>query len=281
MRNVEPNVRLLAWTMFDREEAEQYVNDIGGEQYQLDPDGKADWLSALTAFAGKICYRSFQPLLNKNVKKVREDIGEYIDNIHKVGHGSVLEHASMTFMFENVSRVFTHELVRHRVGVGISQESMRYVALDDLPMWMPKCIAENQSARDSWRNAIRAVERSIGELQHHLIKDDMPFSQKKFLTSHIRRLAPQGIGTAMVWTANVRSLRHIIQLRTSRHAEEEIRLVFNQVATIVRKRMPMLLEDMECTQVQGYGEWLSKYPAEPYTNQLIENRNRQEQEGMQ
>ncbi len=265
MKPVEPHVRLIAWTSFDQESAEHYVQTIGGDNYQLDPKGEADGLSALTAFAGKICYRSFQPGLNKNVKKVREPVGEYMENLYKVAHGSVLEHASMSFLFENVSRVFTHELVRHRVGVGISQESMRYVALDDLPVWTPPCILDNLAAYNAWVNTLSVVETGIRELQQHLLREDMSFSQKKFLTSHIRRLAPNGIATAMVWSTNVRALRHILQLRTSRHAEEEIRLVFDTVALMVREKFPLLVQDMVREEINGYGEWTSRYPAEPYT----------------
>ena len=41
-------------------------------------------------------------------------------------------------MLHNVSRVATHELVRHRAGVAVSQESLRFVRLDDLPFWFPE-----------------------------------------------------------------------------------------------------------------------------------------------
>ena len=81
--------------------------------------------------------RPWAPGLNANVSKVREDSAEYLRNILKSGHGSVLEHANFTFLFHNVSRVFTHELVRHRAGAAYSQESMRFVRLTDIPFWFP------------------------------------------------------------------------------------------------------------------------------------------------
>src|SRR5271165_5797005 len=49
----------------------------------------------------------------------------------------MIEHVSFTFVLHNVSRVFTHEIVRHRPGTAISQESLRYVRLDELPFWFP------------------------------------------------------------------------------------------------------------------------------------------------
>ena len=88
-------------------------------------------------FAGRLCYRSWEPGLNKNVRQVRTNVEDYLDNLLKSMHGSVLEHSFYVFIFHQVSRVFTHELVRHRVGTSISQESLRFVRLDDLPFWFP------------------------------------------------------------------------------------------------------------------------------------------------
>ena len=88
-------------------------------------------------FGGRLCYRSWEPGLNPNVTKVRTDQDEYLRNILKQKHGSVLEHISYSFVFHNVSRVLTHELVRHRAGTAISQESMRFVRLDDHAVLVP------------------------------------------------------------------------------------------------------------------------------------------------
>ena len=51
----------------------------------------------------------------------------YIQHIKETGHGSVLEHAVWSLIFTDVSRSLTHELVRHRAGVGYSQLRQRYV----------------------------------------------------------------------------------------------------------------------------------------------------------
>ena len=69
--------------------------------------------------------------------RVRDDQAKYLQNILRSGHGSVLEHVSFTFVLHNVCRVFTHELVRHRPGTAISQESLRFVRLDEMPFWFP------------------------------------------------------------------------------------------------------------------------------------------------
>jgi thymidylate synthase (FAD) len=71
---------------------------------------------------------------------VRTDQHEYLGNLLASLHGSVLEHASDTFAFHNVSRVFTHELVRHRAGSAFSQESLRYVRLAEIGFRVPEAL---------------------------------------------------------------------------------------------------------------------------------------------
>ena len=91
-------------------------------------------------FGGRACYRSWEPGLNPNVTRVRTDQKEYFANILRSAHGSVLEHANWSFALRNVSRVFTHELVRHRAGSAFSQESLRYVRLTDIGFRVPPAL---------------------------------------------------------------------------------------------------------------------------------------------
>ncbi|KKK63349.1 hypothetical protein LCGC14_2995190, partial [marine sediment metagenome] len=84
--------------------------------------------------------------INRNLTRVREGNQPHIKNILDSGHGSVLEHASATFAFRNVSRVFTHEIVRHRAGWAFSQESLRYVRADELGYWLPSILQDITSS---------------------------------------------------------------------------------------------------------------------------------------
>jgi thymidylate synthase (FAD) len=61
----------------------------------------------------------------------------------------------------------------------------------------------------------------------------------------MRRFAPEGLATGLVWTANVRTLRHVIESRTSKGAEEEIRLVSGRLAELMTKEAPALFGDYE------------------------------------
>ena len=73
--------------------------------------------------------------------------------------------------------------------------------------------------------------------------DGVPFAVKKEITSALRRLAPIGLSTDILWTANVRTLRHVIEMRTAPGAEEELRLVFDQVARLMVAEAPNLFQD--------------------------------------
>jgi thymidylate synthase (FAD) len=196
------------------------------------------------------------------VKKVREGNKAYLSNIVDHEHGSVLEHATANFVFLHVSRVFTHELVRHRVGTAISQESLRYVRLDELDFWMPPEIAENERARAIFEEAIAACERWQRELAEvfNLDSPDVAFEYKKHITSAMRRIAPEGLATMIGWSANFRTLRHVIGLRTHPSAEYEIRLVFSKVAEIAIGRWPNAFGGFTSTVVNGIPWYQSPHP---------------------
>jgi thymidylate synthase (FAD) len=212
----------------------------------------------LVEFGGRLCYRSWVPEANPNVTKVREDSHEYLGNILKSGHGSVLEHANYSFVFDDVSRVFTHELVRHRAGVAVSQESMRYVRLTDVPFWFPEWAREDQELMDRSIALLHSMEEhQLWMTDHFGLEDEgVPFSEKKHKTSFMRRFAPDGVATGMLCTINVRALRHIIYMRTALGAEEEIRLVFDDVAKLALDVTPNLMQDYSPNENQ---EWIPEF----------------------
>ena len=155
MHLVEPKVFIIGETKIIEEGLQGYLNHIGVLNWKSNAPTDAE---KLVEVYGRLCYRSFEPGLNPNVTKVREDNKDYIQNIVKVRHGSVTEHSSVNFIFADVSRVFTHELVRHRVGTGISQESLRFVRLDELGLWLPTVISENEKAMEIFVNTFEALE---------------------------------------------------------------------------------------------------------------------------
>ncbi len=250
MHKVVPQVFLIGETRVVEEGLAAYLNHIGVPEWKSDAPSDAELIIEVM---GRLCYRSFKPGLNPNVTRVREHNSDYIANVLKVKHGSVIEHPVMNFVFADVSRVFTHELVRHRVGVAISQESLRFVRVDDLGQWLPTVIKEDQKAVEIFARTFEELELLQLELADHFKLDDsgVPFHRKKVVTSAMRRVAPIGLATTIGWSANPRTIRWLLEMRTDPSAEEEIRLVFGKVGEIVCGRYPNLFGDFTAEMVEG------------------------------
>jgi thymidylate synthase (FAD) len=281
MHETTPKVFLIARPSIDLEGMRAYLEDVGGKSWlegrlgeartesadaesseaeSPDPEGtgEAGELNAgelLIEFGGRACYRSWEPGLNPNVTKIRRDRREYFANILRSGHGSVLEHANYSFAIRNCSRTFTHELVRHRAGSAFSQESLRYVRLTDIGFRVPPAL-------EPLRERVLAIVEQLEEFQRSaavelgLDESGVPFHVKKEVTSALRRLAPIGLSTDIVWTANVRALRHVIEMRTAPGAEEELRLVFDKIARIMQVEAPLLFQDFARDET---GAWVPEH----------------------
>jgi thymidylate synthase (FAD) len=258
MPEVSPRVYIVGHTVIDRDGMEAYLRELGTSWRP--PAGATD-AEAMVEFYGRLCYRSFEVGLNPNVSRVRTDHAEYIENLLSSGHGSVFEAVTVNFVISNVSRVFTHELVRHRVGTHISQESMRYVRYSDgLPYWVPRCIAEDPWALEFFREKWRIMEGWQRELAEHFrIDEEVNFSRKKELTSAFRRLIGEGVATTIGWSANFRTLRHVIELRTAPGVEEEFALVAGEILRACRERWATSYRDFEEVDVPGR-EWPAYVP---------------------
>ena len=89
---------------------------------------------------------------------------------------------------------------------------------------------------------LEEFQRSAAE-ELGIDREGVPFHIKKEVTSALRRVAPIGLSTDIIWTANVRTLRHVIEMRTAEGAEEELRLVFDRVAAIMQAEAPGLFQD--------------------------------------
>jgi thymidylate synthase (FAD) len=241
MHETTPQVFLIARPSIDHDGMRAYLREVGGEGW-LERHTEAPAAELLVEFAGRLCYRSWKPGLNPNVSRVRSDPREYFANILSSGHGSVLEHASYTFALRDCSRVLTHELVRHRAGSAFSQESLRYVRIADIGFRVPPAL-------EPLREQILSIVEQLEQIQITGAKalgidaQGVPFEVKKQVTSALRRLAPMGISTDIVWSANVRTLRHVIELRTAPGAEEELRLVFDRIAHVMQAEAPALFQD--------------------------------------
>jgi thymidylate synthase (FAD) len=269
VKSVEPEIFLVSRPQLDYEAIARYLREVGGVSWlerldRGDLDGDhgdrgehGNDPQNLAEFAGKLCYRSWEPGLNPNVRKVRNDQAKYLENILSSAHGSVLEHVAFTFVLHNCSRVLTHELVRHRPGTAISQESLRFVRLADIPFWFPEWARQDPELMKRATAVLEQLEEFQHWMANHFGLDDdgVPFHEKKHKTSFMRRFAPDGVATGLLWTANIRTLRHTIEARTDPGAEEEIRLVFGRIGELMRVEAPALFGDY----VVEDGTWVPRW----------------------
>ena len=253
MKHVTPNAFVISETRLNETNFQAFLDEIGVPDWTTDAASDTE---CVIETAGKLCYMSFDTSLNQNLTRTgTRNNHDYIQQgLIATKHGSVLEHTAVTLMLTNVSRVLTHELVRHRAGAAYSQTSGRYVRLDDLPFWIPSCIKENPELEKLFIDEILHQESTIKKMAELTKIDTLDFKAKKTLTSAFRRIIGNGLANNITATYNHRALRHIIEMRTSYHAEEEIRLVFNKVFDAVSTSYPAIYADAKLEMIDGYNE---------------------------
>ncbi len=255
MKFVSPKVFILAETQINPEGKQQFLDYLGVPTWATDAQSGAE---ELIEIAGKTCYMSFSTDLNKNLTRTgARNNHEYIQKgLISTKHGSVLEHGTVTFAILNVSRIVTHELIRHRQGAAYSQLSGRYVRLDEVVMAdLPSCLANDQFASDVVKQAVEATESYMQTLAKYFDLDNSKdFTFKKEVTSALRRIIGNGQANHIIATYNHRAIRHILEIRSSRHAEEEIRVMAQLMYEAVAERYPAIYADANVELVNGISE---------------------------
>lgn len=253
MQIVEPKVFIVGESVAVQEGIDGMLDHLNVSEWNTDAHSDTEMLSEI---AGKLCYMSFDTELNANLTRTGgRNNQEYLQKgIIATKHGSVLEHTVVNFVLLDVSRVLTHELVRHGDGTAFSQESGRYVRRE-LGMFIPDIIRENPELLAGFISAAEAIEDNYTKLVALSgINEATDFGWKKKMTSALRRVLPEGRANAIFFSANHRALRHIIQMRTDRHAEEEVRKAFVPVFHAMRERYPAIYADGITELVDGIEE---------------------------
>jgi thymidylate synthase (FAD) len=240
MRFVEAKAIFLASTALHTPGVVEFLESIGAPQWATDARSDGE---ALIELAGRGCYNSWEVGLNPNLTGRRDGNRPYVGNLIAQKHWSVFEHVSVTFGLLGISRVATHELVRHW-SARFSQQSLRFVRLTDLGCYLPEAFAGNARAQEIMVGFFEHAERAQHQLAELFNLDHQDFATKKAITSAMRRCAPIGLTTNLIMTANLRSWRHIIEQRTSDAAEEEIRKVIGAVRDDLRARFPNAMGDL-------------------------------------
>ena len=205
----EPKVTLLSHPHFT-EPAHLPVSWLGEST-----DGER-----LAEFAGRLCYMS-------QANPAKRPTREYLENIKKQGHGSVLEHSNYSLLLEGVSRSLTHELVRHRAGFAYSQLSQRYVDESKADFVVPPAIIGDEALEKRWREEVEGAQNAYVALVEQLMErygwvaDRV--HRRKMAREAARAVLPNATETKIVVTGNARAWRTMLELRASEGAELEIR----------------------------------------------------------
>jgi len=180
------------------------------------------------ALAARLCY-SEDGAEALEAKMTQKDMNNLVRKVVGLGHYSTLEHTY--FYFHIVcSRVASHQLVRHRIGVSYSQRSQRYVKEDDFDYIMPPKIAKNKDTADDFREWMEKGR----EIYNEMLADDIPAEDARFVLPTVK--------TNLMVSYNARSLYHFFSLRCCSRAQWEIRSLANQMLKQVKEIAPVLFE---------------------------------------
>ncbi|MGH2442892.1 MAG: FAD-dependent thymidylate synthase [Chloroflexota bacterium] len=238
----QPSVYLVGRTQIDPAMVQQFLGDEE-TSWITDTDNGAELICEM---AGRVCYLSF------GERQGRRSNQEYLANILRMEHGSVLEHASWNFVVTGVSRSFSHELVRHRAGWAYSQLSQRYVDESETDFVEPDIIASDpdlhaiwleavQTSHDAYLRLVDGLAAGIAEQQPELSRRNKRIAARQAA----RSVLPNATETKIFLTANARALRHFVEYRGAADAEPEIRKVAIALLHVMRVEAPNLFADYE------------------------------------
>lgn len=188
------------------------------------------------ALAARVCYSS--SAVDK-IKLSDEDVEKLIKRILKSGHHSVLEHVSFTYALEGISRVATHQLVRHRLA-SYSQQSHRYTRIKENQFVMPSDIRDNKKASELYQKAMESAIETYNKLIDMGIKKE-----------DARFIIPQAVSSNIIVTMNARELLHFFTLRCCERAQWEIRSVAIEMLRLSKAKAPVIFENAGPSCVRG------------------------------
>ena len=237
---MKPKIYLISRPRFD---AEMFLSFLKEERTEWARSPRATESEEIVEVAGRVCYMSF------GEKQSPRRNGEYLHNLVEQGHESVLEHVSWTFLLVGISRAFTHQLVRHRVGFAFSQLSQQYHEETSATFVEPAHLQQSPQALQAWRKAVavsqesyKVILSSLGELEG---APGLKLTKKEFnraIRSAARSVLPNATETRIVVTANARALRHFFKIRGSIPGDIEMREVAASLFRLVRSEAPSLFD---------------------------------------
>lgn len=190
----------------------------------------------LGEFAGRLCYQSWD---RPNPATATNE--GYLKNIIEQEHFSVLEHASVSFYVDGVSRTLSHELVRHR-HLSFSQVSQRYVDVDDLHAVQPPAFKGDTYATQTLDGVMRTAKSTAGRLFDALKQTGVT---KKQAREAARAVLPNATETKFIVTGNIRAWRDMLKRRLSPYADAEMQVFANRVLAELKVYAPNAMQDFK------------------------------------
>lgn len=182
------------------------------------------------AMSARLCY-SAVGAAQLEEKMSDEEAARLVRKLVSMGHFSTLEHVTFTFAIEGVSRVLTHQLVRHRIA-SYSQQSQRYVKEHDFETIVPPSIAARPEAKEKFDRLMAEIQSMYNE-----------FTEMGIPAEDARYILPNATETKIVCTFNVRSLMNFFSLRCCTRAQWEIRALAEKMLAECRRVAPVLFEN--------------------------------------
>lgn len=216
----------------------------------------------LVASAAKLCYS------NSDIEEIMHSQGEeqvrgFIDKLMDIGHESPIEHISYTFGVEGVSRALTHQLVRHRIA-SYSQQSQRYVRLDQFDYVVPPAIEEFADAKVKYVEAMEAAQKSYdhiveilyAEHTRELLKSGRGEEEAKRMAEKksiedARYVFPNACSSKIIVTMNARSLLNFFEHRCCLRAQWEIRAMAMEMLRLVKGVAPTIFKGAGPACIKG------------------------------
>ncbi|MDD4295005.1 MAG: FAD-dependent thymidylate synthase [Candidatus Omnitrophica bacterium] len=215
------------------------------------------------------CYSKYGAweVFNKSGDFSQDKLNKFIEHLFQRGHLSPLEHVSFTFAIDGVSRACTHQLVRHRIA-SYSQQSQRYVSMQDCEFVIPPVIEKDSEARTKYNEIIDYIKRSYDELRNIMQKNtDL---DKESINQDIRFILPNAACTKIVVTMNVRELIHFFAERMCLRAQWEIRIMAGKMYNLCKTVLPEIFTaaGAKCRLAGKCPEGMDDCPMNPKKNNI-------------
>ena len=193
---------------------------------------KVIYSAARQCYSSKFAAQIFEESLDA------DKMARFIEKIVASGHESPLEHVSFTFAVQGISRVCSHQLVRHRIA-SYSQQSQRYVREKAFDYIIPPALEKVPELKKIFQDTMICIQEGYNKIIEFYERQGKTGEE---VNQDARFLLPGASETKIVFTMNVRELLHFFRLRLCSRAQWEIRSLAQKMLQICRERLPAVFD---------------------------------------